>query len=147
MIKEIHDVLIKEALKAYNINEVPISAVIVKNGKIISKAHNLKERKNSVLAHAEILAVEKVCKKINNWRLDGYDIYITLEPCTMCAAVLHQTRIDNIYFFTRREKCGKNNLLNQVLVEKNSNKSTNYQFIDYSDESKRLLQDFFKKRR
>lgn len=147
MIKKIHDILIKEAIKAYNMSEVPISAVIVKDGKIISKAHNLKETKNSVIAHAEILAVEKACKKINNWRLDGFDIYITLEPCSMCAAVLHQSRIDNIYFFTRRENCGNFNLLNQILVEKNSNKITKCQYIDYSDESKNLLQDFFKNRR
>jgi len=147
MIKKIHDILIKEAKKAYLKDEVPISAVIVKDGKIISKAHNLKETKNSVIAHAEILAIEKACKKIKNWRLDGFDIYITLEPCSMCAAVLHQSRIDNIYFFSRRENCGKNILLEQILVEKNSNKPTNYQFIEYSDESKKLLQDFFKKRR
>lgn len=147
MIKKIHTLLLKEARKAYEKEEVPISAVIIKDGKIISKAHNLKESKNSVLAHAEILAVEKACKKLNNWRLDGCDIYITLEPCSMCAAVLHQSRIDNIYFFTKRENCGNYNLLEQILVEKNSNKITKYSYIDYSDESKKLLQDFFKNRR
>lgn len=147
MIKKIHALLLKEARKAYEKEEVPISAVIIKDGKIISKAHNLKESKNSVLAHAEILAVKKACKKLNNWRLDGCDIYITLEPCSMCAAVLHQSRIDNIYFFTKRENCGNYNLLEQILVEKNSNKITKYSYIDYSDESKKLLQDFFKNRR
>lgn len=147
MIKKIHTLLLKEARKAYEKEEVPISAVIIKDGKVISKAHNLKESKNSVLAHAEILAVEKACKKLNNWRLDGCDIYITLEPCSMCAAVLHQSRIDNIYFFTKRENCGNYNLLEQILVEKNSNKITKYSYIDYSDESKKLLQDFFKNRR
>lgn len=147
MIKEIHDILIQEAKKAYDKGEVPISAVIIKDGVIISKAYNLKESKNSVLAHAEILAVEKACKKINNWRLDGCDIYITLEPCSMCAAVLHQSRIDNIYFFTKRENCGNSNLLEQILVEKNSNKPTKYEYINFSDESKKLLQDFFKNRR
>ena len=147
MIKKIHTLLLKEARKAYEKEEVPISAVIIKDGKVISKAHNLKESKNSVLAHAEILAVKKACKKLNNWRLDGCDIYITLEPCSMCAAVLHQSRIDNIYFFTKRENCGNYNLLEQILVEKNSNKITKYSYIDYSDESKKLLQDFFKNRR
>ena len=147
MIKKIHTLLLKEARKAYEKEEVPISAAIIKDGKVISKAHNLKESKNSVLAHAEILAVEKACKKLNNWRLDGCDIYITLEPCSMCAAVLHQSRIDNIYFFTKRENCGNYNLLEQILVEKNSNKITKYSYIDYSDESKKLLQDFFKNRR
>ena len=147
MIEEVHDVLIKEAKKAYDKGEVPISAVIVKDGRIISRAYNLKESRNSVLAHAEILAIEKACKKLNNWRLDGCDIYITLEPCSMCAAVLHQSRIDNIYYFTKRENCGNFNLLEQILVEKNSNKITKYHYIDYSDESKILLKDFFKNRR
>jgi len=147
MIQKIHDILISEAKKAYEKGEVPISAVIVKDGKIISKAYNLKENKVSVLAHAEILAVEKASRKLKNWRLDGCDIFITLEPCSMCAAVLHQSRIDNIYFFTKRENCGNFSLLQQILVEKNSNKPTNYEYIDFSDESKKLLQDFFKNRR
>lgn len=147
MIGKIHDILIEQAKMAYDMGEVPIAAVIVKDNKIISKAFNLKESENSVIAHAEILALEKACKKTGNWRLDGCDIYVTLEPCTMCAAALHQSRIDNIYYFTKRENCGNNNLLEQILVEKNSNKITKCKYIDYSNDTKKLLQDFFKNRR
>ncbi len=91
-------IAINEAKKALILGEVPVGAVIVKNGKIISKAYNKKEKLNSVTKHAEIIAVEKASKKINNWRLDGCDIYITLEPCPMCASAIKQARISNIYF-------------------------------------------------
>lgn len=146
-IKEIHNCLIKEAKKAYIKGEVPVAAVVVKDNKIISKAYNLKEAKKSVLAHAEILALEKAYKKVGNWRLDGCDIYVTLEPCSMCAAAIHQSRIDNIYYFAGKENCGNNSLTNQILVEKNCNKETKLIYLEYSDDSKNLLQEFFKNRR
>ena len=77
---------IKEANKSLEINEVPVGAVIVKNGKIISRGHNIKEKKQSSLAHAEIIAIEKATRKVKNWRLIDCDIYVTLEPCPMCAS-------------------------------------------------------------
>ena len=96
-------IAIKEAEKAFNIGEVPVGAVIVKNNKIIAKAYNKKEKLGSVTRHAEIIAIEKASKRISNWRLDNCDIYITLEPCPMCASAIKQSRIANIY-------CGLNNL-------------------------------------
>ncbi|MGB4985644.1 MAG: nucleoside deaminase [Erysipelotrichaceae bacterium] len=89
---------LKEAQKAYNKNEVPIGAVIVKDDKIISRAHNLKESNHLVTSHAEILAINKACKKLKNWRLIDCDIYVTMEPCIMCAGALMQSRIKNIYY-------------------------------------------------
>lgn len=147
MIGEIYFLLLKEAEKAYNEGEIPVAAVIVKDQQIIAYAHNLKEQKKSVVGHAEILAIEKASKKLNNWRLDGCDIYVTLEPCSMCASAIHQSRIDNIYYFIEKPSCGKNNLLKDILVEKNCNKDTCIKYINHGEELKMLLQDFFKKRR
>ena len=81
---------LKEAKKAYNAGEVPIGSIIVLNDKIIARAHNLKEKKNCATKHAEIIAVEKATKKINNWRLNDAIIYITMFPCPMCASAIQQ---------------------------------------------------------
>ena len=88
----------KEALKAIEEDEVPVGAVIVKDNKIIARAHNKKESTNNPLGHCEILAINKACKKLKTWRLNDCDIYVTLEPCTMCLGALIQARIRNIYY-------------------------------------------------
>lgn len=95
---------LKEARKAYEKLEIPVGAVIVKNGKIISKAHNLKETKQTATAHAEILAIQKANKKLNNWRLINCDMYVTLEPCSMCMGAIVSSRIKNIYIGTLDQK-------------------------------------------
>ena len=97
---------LKEAQKAYTKDEVPVGAVIVKNGKIIARAHNLRETKNMATAHAEILAIEKASKKINSWRLIDCDMYVTLEPCTMCMGAIISSRIRNLYFGAKDPKTG-----------------------------------------
>lgn len=95
---------LKEARKAYEKLEIPVGAVIVKNGKIISRAHNLKETKQTATAHAEILAIQKANKKLNNWRLIDCDMYVTLEPCSMCMGAIISSRIKNIYIGTLDQK-------------------------------------------
>ena len=95
---------LKEARKAYEKLEIPVGAVIVKNGKIISRAHNLKETKQTATAHAEILAIQKANKKWNNWRLIDCDMYVTLEPCSMCMGAIVSSRIKNIYIGTLDQK-------------------------------------------
>ena len=97
---------LKEAIKAKEIGEVPIGAVIVKNDKIIARAHNLRETKMNSLNHAEILAIDKACKKIKNFRLEECDLYVTVEPCLMCAGAIVQSRIRKVYFGTADEKYG-----------------------------------------
>ncbi len=89
---------LKQALKAYKKQEVPIGAVIVKNGKIISKAYNKKENKKITTKHAEIIAIEKACKKLKTWHLDGCEIYTTMEPCLMCYGAIEQSRISKINY-------------------------------------------------
>lgn len=97
---------LKEAKKAYKKEEIPVGAIIVKDGKIIARAHNLKETKNSSISHAEILAIEKACKKINAWRLEECEMYITLEPCMMCMGAIINSRIKKIYIGTLDPKTG-----------------------------------------
>lgn len=89
---------LKEAQKALIKDEVPIGCVIVKDDKVISRGHNLRETKNSVTKHAEIVAIEKACKKLNSWRLVDCEIYVTLEPCAMCAGAIYQARIKRVIF-------------------------------------------------
>ena len=95
-----------EAKKAAEKGEIPIGAVIVKNGEVISKAHNLRETKKNAICHAEITAIERACKKLSGWRLSGCDIYVTLEPCHMCMGAIIQSKIKNVYFGAYDKKCG-----------------------------------------
>ena len=97
---------LKEAEKSALLNEVPVGAVIVKNNKIIARGHNLREKTNDPTAHAEIVAIRKACKKLKSWRLEGCTIYVTVEPCAMCAGTLLWTRIDRIVFGANDPKGG-----------------------------------------
>lgn len=97
---------LKEAKKAYDKLEVPVGAVIVKDGKIIAKAHNLKETKTDTTKHAEILAIQKASKKLKSWRLTECEMYVTLEPCSMCAGAIINARINKIYIGALDEKTG-----------------------------------------
>ncbi len=86
------------AKKAFSLDEVPVGAVIVKDGKVISKAFNTRESTNDATAHAEILAIKKACKKLNDFRLIGCEMYVTLEPCVMCTGAILNSRIESVYF-------------------------------------------------
>ena len=97
---------IKEAKKAELKDEVPIGCVIIKDDKIIARAHNLRESKQQSIAHAEILAIEKACKKIGSWRLENCDLYVTLEPCPMCSGAILQSRISNVIYGAKDFKGG-----------------------------------------
>ena len=99
-------IALKEAQKAAILDEVPVGAVIVKDGKIIARGHNLRETKNDPTAHAEIVAIRKACKKLNSWRLEGCTIYVTIEPCSMCAGTLLWTRIQRIVYGAKDPKGG-----------------------------------------
>ncbi len=96
----------KEAQKAFEKNEVPVGCVIVKDNIVIAKAYNKREYSQNSLYHAEMIAINKACKKLNSWRLDGCDIYITLEPCPMCSGAIIQSKIDNIYYGAKELKWG-----------------------------------------
>ena len=104
MVEKYMKIAYKESLKAFKKNEVPVGAVIVKNNKIISKAHNNRQNKYSVLGHAEINCITKAEKKLKDWRLDGCDLYVTLEPCEMCEKIISETRIDNVIYLVSKSK-------------------------------------------
>lgn len=104
--EEYMQIAYKEALKAYKRLEVPVGAVLVKDGVIISKGYNLREIKKSSLAHAEIVCIDKACKKLKTWRLDDCELYVTLEPCTMCAGAIIQSRLKKVYIGAMDEKNG-----------------------------------------
>lgn len=97
---------LKEAYKALSKEEIPIGAVIVKDGKIIARGHNLRETKTNSLMHAEIVCIDKACKKLKNFRLIDCDLYVTLEPCLMCAGAIQQARLRKVYFGASDEKYG-----------------------------------------
>ncbi len=135
---------LKEAQKAYNKLEIPVGAVIVKDNKIISRAHNLKEQKQDTTKHAEIMAIEKASKKLQNWRLTDCEMYVTLEPCPMCAGAIINSRIKKVYIGAKDEKTGacgsKLNLLNDFSFDTEVEKEDGI----LEEESSKLLKDFFK---
>jgi len=131
---------LKEAQKAYGKLEIPVGAVIVKDNKILARAHNLKETKQSAIAHAEILAIQKANKKLNNWRLLDCDLYVTLEPCEMCMGAIIASRIKNVYIGTLDPKKEE-----KIDVEKYNEKyGMNIQFGIMQEESESILKDFFR---
>lgn len=134
---------LKEAKKAYEKLEVPVGAVIVKDGEIIARAHNLRENKNSSLAHAEILCIEKACKKLNTWRLEGAEMYVTLEPCPMCAGALVQSRIDKIYIGAKDLKNGAVGSVCNIL-EENFTHKLEYEYLNDSQECSTIISEFFR---
>ena len=97
---------LKEAEKARAKDEVPVGAVIVKDGKIIARAHNLREKNQQANAHAEMLAIQKASRKLGTWCLDECDLYVTLEPCMMCTGAIIHSRIRNLYYGTKDPKGG-----------------------------------------
>lgn len=132
------DAIIKEAMKAFNKREVPVGAIVVQDGKIIAKAHNLRIKNNDVTSHAEILAIKRAAKKLEDWRLSDCDLYVTLEPCSMCMEVIKESRINNVYYLLTREKNKKSFYKTNVrIIEKISN-------ADDIDKYRNILSDFFK---
>ena len=106
--EEFMKIAFEEAKKAEREGEVPIGSAIFLNGKLISKAHNLRESKKRSTAHAEILAIEKACKKLKSWRLEQCEIYVTLEPCLMCLGAIINSRIKKVYIATEEVQALKN---------------------------------------
>ena len=138
---------IKEAKKAYAKLEVPIGAVIVKNGKIIARGHNQKEEKADTTMHEEIIAIKKASKKIGAWRLNGCEMYVTLEPCPMCAGAIINARLDKIYIGTMDEKNGACGSVTNVLEEYKQNYSVQKEEDIYQKECEEIVKKFFKELR
>ena len=141
------DLAIKEAIKAFENDEVPVGCVIVKDNLVIAKAYNKKEKCFCASKHAEVLAVEKASKKLNNWRLNGCDVYITLEPCPMCASLLKQARVNNIYCGLSNSDPSNFKIIMQILKnDKNNSHVSIYNDLAVEKVSK-LMKVFFEKKR
>ena len=138
---------LKEAKKAYNKLEVPVGVVIVKDDKIIARAYNQKEMKNSPIKHAEIIAIEKACKKLNNWRLNDCEIYVTLEPCPMCAGAIINSRIKKVYIGAVQEKTGACGSKVDLIEEFKTETKIEVESGILKDKCLNLVQDFFKELR
>ncbi|MBQ7374122.1 MAG: tRNA adenosine(34) deaminase TadA [Clostridia bacterium] len=138
---------IKQAKKAEMAEEVPIGCVIVKDGKIIARAYNMRQTKRVATAHAEILAIEKACKKIKDWRLDGMEMYVTLEPCAMCAGAIANSRIKKVWFGAYEKKGGGVVSKFNILSESGLNHVTEYEGGLLEEECSAIIKDFFKARR
>ncbi len=138
---------LKEAKKAYEKNEVPVGCVIVKDGKIIARGHNLKEIKCDTTKHAEIIAIQKASKKLKSWRLIDCDMYVTLEPCSMCTGAIIQSRISKLYFGAFDLKTGAVGSVLNLLEDYKFNHQVEFQGGILKNECENILKQFFKELR
>lgn len=138
---------LKEARKAELIDEVPIGCVIVKDGKIIARGHNQRETKQSPIGHAEIIAINKASKKLKSWRLEGCDIYVTLEPCIMCSGAIIQSRINKVYYGASDPKGGALGSSINVLEANNINHHPEVISGVLKEECSSIITNYFKAKR
>ncbi len=135
-----------EAYKAYNMDEIPVGATIVFNNQIIAKAHNLKDSSGIVTRHAELIAIEIANKKIGDWRLDNAVMYITLEPCPMCAGAIQQTRIKKVIYGASSNNINNTKIIKKIFNNNESNHKVDFEKCNFlNNECQKILNDFFKK--
>ena len=132
-----------EAKKAYKKLEIPVGAVIVKDGEIIARAHNIKEEKKDTTKHAEILAIQRASKKLETWRLNDCEMYVTLEPCHMCAGAIIQSRLKKIYIGTMDEKTGACGSVLNLLEDYKFNHKVEVEKGILKDDCEKMLKEFF----
>lgn len=127
--------MIELANKAYSLGEIPVGAIVVKNGKIIGEGYNKKEMMKNPLKHAEIIAIEEACIKNNDWRLSNCDIYVTMKPCNMCLGLIKETRIKNVYYILDKDEQSFNTNIIKI------------QNTELEEYYLQIIQSFFKKLR
>ena len=138
---------IKQAYKAEELGEVPIGAIIVKDGVVISSAFNKRNFSCDATQHAEILAIKKACKKMGDWRLDGAEMYVTLEPCPMCAGAIVNARIKKVYFGAYESKSGCAESKYPVLTDNGLNHSTEFIGGVEQEICANIIKNYFKSKR
>ncbi|NYE09682.1 tRNA(adenine34) deaminase [Bacillus niacini] len=138
---------IKEAKKAEALNEVPIGAIVVIDGKIISRAHNLRESKQSAVAHAEILAIEQACQLVGSWRLENASLYVTLEPCAMCSGAIILSRVKRVVYGAADPKGGCAGTFMNLLQDERFNHQSEVTSGVLEEECGQLLSNFFRQLR
>ena len=143
-------IALMEARKAYRNNEVPVGAVLVQNNKILAKAHNNKEKKKCSLEHAELIVIKRACGKCDNWRLMDSTLYVTLEPCPMCASAIKQSRIERVVYLLDNNNYNIQNIVNDILTLEDANKPVEKSKLDISEfgeDDISMLSSFFKEKR
>ena len=141
---------LEEAKKAYDEGEVPVGAVIVKDDNVIAKAYNTKEKNKCSLDHAELSAIKFACGKLDNWRLIGTTIYVTLEPCPMCASAIKQSRINRVVYLLDNNDINTSKIVNEIFSVYVANAHVEKVKLDiskFNEEDIMILSDFFRKRR
>lgn len=138
-------IAIKEAKKSLNFGDVPVGCVIVQKNKIISKAYNKKEKNKCITRHAEVIAIEKACKKLGTWHLDDCTLYTTLEPCLMCTIIISQSRIKNVVYALKNDS--SEDLFNFIGRVEPLAKKVNNNKGNFEKESLEMIQKFFRKKR
>lgn len=142
--KKYIDIAYKEALKAYRINEVPVGCVIVRDGVVISKAYNKREKNKNALCHAEIIAINKACKKLGEKFLDGCTLYVTLEPCIMCMGAIIQARISKVVYGASEPKFGCLESLGNILDDYKFNHTVEVVSGVEKEKISLMMKQFFK---
>ena len=138
---------IRQALIAKDKDEVPVGAVIVLDGKVIARAHNTMEKTQLATVHAEINAINKACKKLKSWRLNGAEMYVTVEPCPMCAGAIVNARISKVYFGAYEQKSGCAESKYSVLTDSGLNHKTDFEGGIEQETCSNLLKSYFKGKR
>ena len=148
---EIYEKYMKEAIREANLaaleDEVPIGCIVVKNGEIISKAHNQRDKANNPLGHAETLAIKKASEVLNDWQLVGCDLYVTIEPCIMCAGAIIQSRINKVIYGAPDLRGGAFGSSINVLDAKDINHRPEVIGGVLADECSQIIKDYFKSKR
>lgn len=139
---------IAEAKKALEIEEVPVGAVVISNGRVVGSGYNLREKEQDPTAHAELIAIRDAARNLKSWRLDDCELYVTLEPCPMCAGAIVQARIRRLVFGAFDPKAGASLTLYRITEDSR----LNHQLCEVKggvllEENQKLLKDFFKRLR
>lgn len=136
-----------EARKAYELGEVPIGAVLVLNGEVIARAFNRRETWLDATAHAEVLVIREACEKLKRWRLSGATLYVTIEPCPMCAGALVMSRVDRLVYGSPDSKAGGVESLFNIVTHESLNHQIEVTSGVRAQECAQIMKDFFKSRR
>lgn len=135
---------IAEAQQAAVLNEVPIGAVVVKDGRVIGRGHNMREHFQDVTYHAEMLAIMEACERLHSWRLEDCDLYVTLEPCIMCSGAIINARIANVYYGAPDPKAGAVDSLYHLLTDTRLNHQVNVTSGVLQEKCSQMLKNFFR---
>ena len=138
---------LKEANKALAQDEVPIGAIIVKDGKVIARGYNQTEKTQIATKHAEIIAIERACKKLKSWRIEDAELFVTIEPCAMCAGAIANARIKKVYFGAKEHKSGCAESKYPLLTDNGLNHQAEFEGGILEEECSKLLSGYFRKKR